>query len=76
MVGATSPTRQQQKIDEIVLDIMFIKTYSITNDSHGYLLLLGQQYYAYHLSHTHVHAVAVSQSFGKSLHTTVSENCI
>jgi hypothetical protein len=46
---------------------MFIKTYYLTNDFHGYLLFLGQQRYAYHASHTHVHAVAVSQSFGRSL---------
>jgi hypothetical protein len=57
MIRATFSTRQQQKIDQIVREIMFIKTYDITNDSHGYLLL-GQQCYAYHPSHTHVRAVA------------------
>jgi hypothetical protein len=67
MIRTTFST--QQKIDEIVREIKFIKTlrYYITNDSHGYLLLLGEQCYAYHLSHTHVHAVAVSQGFGTSL---------
>jgi hypothetical protein len=55
-----------KKIDEIVREIMSIKTDYNTNDSHGYLLFLDQQCYAYHLSHTHVRAVAVSQAFGTS----------
>jgi hypothetical protein len=72
MIRITLLTQQQQKIDEIVREIIFIKTYYITNDSHGYLLLLGQQCYAYHLSHTRVHAVVVSQSFNRSLYLRVN----
>jgi hypothetical protein len=56
-----------KKIDEIVWEIMSIKACYITNDSHGYLLLLGRTCYAYHASHTHIGAVAMSQSFGSSL---------
>jgi hypothetical protein len=56
-----------KKIDEIVREIMSIKTHSNTNDSHGYLLFLDQQCCAYHASDTHVRAVAVSPSFGRSL---------
>jgi hypothetical protein len=67
MMGATFSTRQQQKIDEIVLGILFIQACSNTNDSHGYLLMLGQKCYAYHASDTHVRAVGVSQSFGRLL---------
>jgi hypothetical protein len=47
---------------------MFIKAFYITNDSHGYLLLLGRKYYTYHASHIHVRMVAVSRSFGRLLY--------
>jgi hypothetical protein len=70
MIHGTFSTPQQQNIDEIVREIMFINSFYITNDSHGYLLLLGQQCYAYHASHTDVRTVAVSQSFGRSLYIT------
>jgi hypothetical protein len=75
MICATFSTQQQQKIDEIVREIMFIKTYYITNDSHGYLLLLGQQCYAYHASHTHIRAVAVSRSFGRPQYLFTQRVC-
>jgi hypothetical protein len=48
---------------------MFIKAFYITNDSYGYLLLLGRKYYTYHASHIHVRAVALAQSFGRSLYS-------
>jgi hypothetical protein len=38
MIRATFSTRQQQNIDEIFWEIVFIKAFYITNDSHGYLL--------------------------------------
>jgi hypothetical protein len=56
-----------KRIDEIVWKIMSIKVYYNTNDSHGYLLFSDRQCYMYHASHTYVHAVAVSLSFGRSL---------
>jgi hypothetical protein len=56
-----------KKIDEIVREIMSIKNHYNANDSHGYLLFLDQQCYAYHASDIHVRAVAVSPSFGRSL---------
>jgi hypothetical protein len=53
MIRATFST-PQQKIDEIVWEKMFIKTYyTVTNDCHGYLLLLGYQCYAHNPSHSH-----------------------
>jgi hypothetical protein len=54
--------------DEMVQEIMFIKAWYITNDSHGYFLLLSRKYFAYHASHTHLRTVAVLWSFGRSLY--------
>jgi hypothetical protein len=59
IMRATFSTRQQHKIDGIIPEMIPIKAYYITNDSHGYLLLLGRKCYAYHASHTHVRAVVV-----------------
>jgi hypothetical protein len=51
---------------KILFSYVIEKHYSL-NDFINFLLLLGPQYCAYHVSHTHVHAVAVSQSFGRSI---------
>jgi hypothetical protein len=71
-IRTTFSTQQKQNIDEIIWEMMFIKAYCITNDTHGYLLL-GQQYSAYHASHTHVRAVASVPEFWQvANHITVS----
>jgi hypothetical protein len=45
------------KIDEIIREILFIKAYSVTKDSHDDLLLLSPKCSMYHISHTNLFAV-------------------
>jgi hypothetical protein len=65
MISVTLFTQQQQVTVRIICNIVGLDKHYFPNDFINFLLLSGYKCCTYHTLHTHVGAVAVSQSFGR-----------
>jgi hypothetical protein len=65
MIRATLSNQQQQVTVRIICNTEGLDKHYFLNDFINVLLLSGRKCCAYHASHTHVRAVAVSRSFGR-----------